>query len=101
MQSRGAPEGVFDGAPKDACSNLHKDSQEGACEVALLGALEAALELPIGLNLLMQWLIHKCVQNVSTNGGSDAALEGAFDGRLNDLNGVLLKFSLKAIEDAQ
>ena len=54
MQSRGAPEGVFDGAPKDACSNLHKDSQEGACEVALLGALEAALELPIGLNLLMQ-----------------------------------------------
>ena len=54
VQSRGAPEGVFDGAPKDACSNLHKDSQEGACEVALLSALEAALELPMGLNLLMQ-----------------------------------------------
>ena len=45
MQSKGATEGIFDGAPKDALSNLYKDVQEGACEVALKGALEVALEL--------------------------------------------------------
>ena len=26
VQSRGAPEGTFDGAPKDALSDLHKDT---------------------------------------------------------------------------
>ena len=31
VESRGAPESTFDGAPKDAISNLHKDAQEGAC----------------------------------------------------------------------
>ena len=43
MQSTGAPEGTFDGAPKDTFSDLHKDAQEGACEVELKGALEAGL----------------------------------------------------------
>ena len=45
VQSRGAPEGTFDGAPKDNLSDLHKNSQEGVFEVALKGALEVALEL--------------------------------------------------------
>ena len=27
--------------------------------------------------------MHKCVQNGSSNGGPDAALEGALDGELN------------------
>ena len=45
VQSRGAPEGTFDGASKDALIDLHKDAQEGACEIALKGALEFALEL--------------------------------------------------------
>ena len=31
----------------------------------------------------MQWLMRKCVQNGSCNGGPDAALEGALDGELN------------------
>ena len=31
----------------------------------------------------MQWLKHKCLQNDSSNGGSDAVLEGALDGGLN------------------
>ena len=44
MQSRGAPEGTFDGAPKDTLSDLHKGAQEGVCEVALKGALEASLQ---------------------------------------------------------
>ena len=35
VQSRGAPEGTLEGAPNDALSNLHKDAQEGAFEVAL------------------------------------------------------------------
>ena len=35
VQSRGAPEGTLEGAPNDALSNLHKDVQEGAFEVAL------------------------------------------------------------------
>ena len=28
VQSRGAPEGPFDGAPKDALSDLHKDTMK-------------------------------------------------------------------------
>ena len=44
MQSRSAPGGRFDGAPKDTLSDLHKDAQEGVCEVALKGALEASLQ---------------------------------------------------------
>ena len=39
LQAGGAPEGTFDGAPKDALSDLHKDAKEGAFEVALKGAL--------------------------------------------------------------
>ena len=54
MQSRGAPEGTFDGASKDTLSNLHKDAQEGVCEVTLKGALKAALELHLWLHFLMQ-----------------------------------------------
>ena len=45
MQSRGASEGTFDSVPKDTFSNLHKDAQEGVCEVGLKGALKVALEL--------------------------------------------------------
>ena len=30
VQWRGSPDATFDGAPKDALSNLHKDAQEGA-----------------------------------------------------------------------
>ena len=47
MQSRGALEGTFDGTPKDTFSDLHKDAQEGVCEVELKSALEAALELQL------------------------------------------------------
>ena len=54
MQSQGAPQGTFDGAPKDTLSDLHNDAQEGACEVALKGALEVTLELQMWLHLLMQ-----------------------------------------------
>ena len=35
VQSSGAPEGTLAGAPNDALTNLHKDAQEGALEVAL------------------------------------------------------------------
>ena len=45
MHSRDASEGTFDGAPKDTLSDLHKDAQEGVCEVALKAAHEVALEL--------------------------------------------------------
>ena len=77
MQSRGAPQLTFDGAPKDTLSDLHKDAQEGACEVALKGALEVVLELHLWLYLLMQWLMHECVQNVSSNdyGGLNVGFE--------------------------
>ena len=54
VQSRGAPEGTFDDAPKDAISDLHKDAQEGACEVSLKGAPKVVLELKLWLRLLMQ-----------------------------------------------
>ena len=45
VQSRGALEDIFDGAPKDTLSDLHKDAQQGACEVVLKDAIEFALEL--------------------------------------------------------
>ena len=54
MQSRSVPEGIFDGAHQDVLSNLHKDAQDGACEVALNGALGVALELHLSLHLLIQ-----------------------------------------------
>ena len=54
VQSRGAPEGRIDGAPKDALRYLHEDAQEGSCEVALKGARKVALELHLWLHLLMQ-----------------------------------------------
>ena len=45
MQLRRAPEGAFDGATRDTLGHIHKDAQEGACEVPLKGALEIVLEL--------------------------------------------------------
>ena len=45
VQSRGVPEGTFDFVLKNVLNDLHKDSQEGAFEVALKGSLEVALEL--------------------------------------------------------
>ena len=62
VQSRGAPEGTFDGAPKDAFSDLHKDAQEDACEVAPKGVIE----LHLWLHLLIQLLMRKCIQNGSS-----------------------------------
>ena len=53
-QSRGAAEGTFDGPPKDALRDFHKDEHKGAFEVALKGALGVALVLHLGLYLLMQ-----------------------------------------------
>ena len=75
VQSRGALERTFDGAPKDTLSDLHKDAQKGAYEVAL--------ELHLWLHLLLQWLVHKFAQNGSSNGGPDAPLEGKFGDGLN------------------
>ena len=43
VQSRGAPEGTYYGAPKDALRDIHNNVQEGAFQVALKGALEDAL----------------------------------------------------------
>ena len=54
MRSRGAPQGTLDGVPKDTFSDLHKDAQEGVCDVAVKGALEAALELHLWLHFSMQ-----------------------------------------------
>ena len=54
VQLRGAPEGTFEGTPKVALTNLYKDTQKGACEVALKDELEVALELHQELLLLMQ-----------------------------------------------
>ena len=104
MQSRSAPEGTFDGTPKNTLSDLHNDVQEGVCEVALKGALEAALELHLWLHFLMQRLMRECVQNVSSNAGPVAAIESAIDGELNvGFKWVFSQkeFSFKAIVDAQ
>ena len=54
VQSRGVPDNTFDGTPKVSLSDIHKDAQEGACEVLLKGALEVALEFHLWLHLLMQ-----------------------------------------------
>ena len=54
MQSRSAPGGRFDGAPKDTLNDLHKDAQEGVCEVALKAALDVAFELHLWLHFLIQ-----------------------------------------------
>ena len=54
VQPRGAAEGTFDGPPKDALGDLHKDAQKGACEVAPKIALEVALEMHLWLYFLMQ-----------------------------------------------
>ena len=48
VQSRGAPDGTFDGAPKDALSDLDKDVEEGVCEITLKGALELLLSCTCG-----------------------------------------------------
>ena len=64
VQSRGAPECTLEGAPNDALSNLHKDPQEGAFEIALKGVLQVALGLHRWLHLLMQSLIYKFVKKV-------------------------------------
>ena len=54
VQSRGAPKCKFDGAPKHALRDLHKDAQKGACQVALKGAREVAVALHLWFHLLMQ-----------------------------------------------
>ena len=54
MQSRSAPEGTFDGAPKDTFSDLNKDAQDVVCEVTLMVAFEAALELHLSLHFFME-----------------------------------------------
>ena len=46
-------------------------------------ALKVAFELHLWLHLMMQWLMHKCVQNSSSNGEPDAAIEDTLDGGLN------------------
>ena len=53
IQSRGAPEGTFDAAPKNALSMMD------ACKVALKSAFQVALELYLCLNLLKRCLMHK------------------------------------------
>ena len=83
FQSRGGQEGTFNGAPKEAHSDLHKDAQKGSCEITLKRAFEVGLVLRLWFHLLMQWLMHKCVQNGLSNGGPDATLEVALDGGLN------------------
>ena len=83
MQSRGATEGILDGANTDALSNLHKDAQKGVSEAARKDALEVPFELHLWLQLLMQSLMHKCLQNGSYNCGPEAVLERILDGRLN------------------
>ena len=50
VQSRGATESTLEGAPNDALSNLHKDTQEAAFEVALKGALKIVLKLHLWLS---------------------------------------------------
>ena len=58
LYSRGALEGTFDGTPKHALRDLHKDAQKSACEVALWGALEVALELHMCLaQMRTKWFI--------------------------------------------
>ena len=83
VQSRGVPEGALNGAPKDALSDLHKNAKEGAFEVARKGAFEVTVKLHLWLHLLVQSLVHKCLQNGSYNGGPDPALEGTLDVGLN------------------
>ena len=63
VQSRGAPEGTLEGAPKDAFSNLHKDAQKGIFEVALKCAREVApvvalVDAMINLQICTKWCIH-------------------------------------------
>ena len=87
MTIKGTDKSTLEGAPKDALSDLHEDAQEGAFEVALKGAIEVVLELVVleylWLHLFMQPLMHKCVQNGSSTGGTDAALKGALDDGFN------------------
>ena len=51
---KGASEGILEGAPQDALSDLHKDVQDSAFEIALKGEIEAAFELLLWLHLFMQ-----------------------------------------------
>ena len=57
--------------------------QKGVSEAARKDALEVPFELHLWLQLLMQSLMHKCLQNGSYNCGPEAALERILDGRLN------------------
>ena len=77
VQSRGAPEGILDCTLSDTLSNVHKDDQERAFQVALVGELEIPFELHLWLHLLLMqsFLMHECVQNSSSNGGPNAVLE--------------------------
>ena len=58
VQSRIAPEGTFDGASKDALSDLNNDVQESAFEVALKRAFEVALELHLWLQAVGDAIIN-------------------------------------------
>ena len=78
VQSIGAPEGTFDGAPTDA-----QKCTRSAFEVPLKGALEVAHEMHLWLYLLMHSLIHKGARNNSSKGGPDDLLESALNGALN------------------
>ena len=66
VQSRGAPVGTLEAAPKDAFSNLHKDAQKGIFEVALKCAREVApwvapvvalVDAMINLQICTKWCI--------------------------------------------
>ena len=48
VQSRGTPEGILDGTLQDTLSNVHKDAQERAFQVALMGELEISLSCTCG-----------------------------------------------------
>ena len=80
---KSAPEGTLEKESKDALSDLHKDVQENAFEVTRKRETEVVPELHRWLDLFMEWLMRKFVQNVSSNGGRGVAQEGAFDGGLN------------------
>ena len=48
-----------------------KSAPEGTLEVTPKDTLEISFELQLWLHLVMQALIHKCVQNGSSNDGPD------------------------------
>ena len=57
----GEPDNTPGIASKGPRQDLYKDAQKGAPEVAL----KAAIQVTLGLHLLIQLLVHKSVQNDS------------------------------------